>query len=193
MKKVKTILIALICIGLVVGFYYYLSNRQPKSVEDTKEISEVTEVLSKNLDTSYPATPREVIKYYNRLLVCFYNEAYTDEEYDKMVDKIRGLMDDELLGNNPKEIYSANLKQDIEAYRLEEKIIASTDVCKSSDVDYAVVKGDKCAYVTASYFLKSKKAYAGTNQEFVLRKDDAGNWKIIGFRLLGGEDGNEEE
>lgn len=193
MKKVKTILIALVCIGLVVGFYYYLANREPKSVEDTKEISEVTEVLSKNLNTSYPATPREVIKYYNRLLVCFYNEKYTDEEYDKMVDKMRGLMDEELLEINPKDTYSASLQQDIEAYRLEEKIIATTDVCDSSDVDYAVVNGEKCAYVTASYFLKSKKSYAGTNQEFVLRKDEAGNWKIIGFRVLGGEDANEEE
>lgn len=187
MKKVKTILAAFICIALVVGFYYYLSHRQPGGVEDTKKISEVTEVLSKNLDTSYPATPREVIKYYNRLLVCFYNEEYTDEEYDGMVEKMRGLMDSELLENNPYNSYSASLQSDIEAYRQEEKIITSTDVCESGEVEFATVNGDKCAYVTVSYYTKSKKAYSRTNQEFVLRKDEKGNWKIVGFKLLGGE------
>lgn len=191
MKKVKTILIALICVGLVVGFYYYLTHRQPRSVENTKEIREITAVLSKNLDTSYPATPREVIKYYNRLLVCFYNEEYTEEEYDKMVGKMRGLMDAELLENNPYESYYESLKQDIERYRLEEKIITSADVCKSSEVNYDTVNGERCAYVTTSYFLKSKKAYNRANQEFVLRKDEKGHWKIVGFKLLGGNDKNE--
>lgn len=193
MKKVKTVLIALICIGLVVGFYYYLSHRQPKSVEDTKEISAVTEVLSKNLDTAYPATPREVIKYYNKLILCLYNEEYTEDEFNGMVEKMRGLMDVELLENNPQDQYSVDLENDVASYKDAKKVIASTDVCDSNEVEYATVEGDKCAYVTASYFVKAPKSYNRSNQEFVLKKDEKGNWKIVGFVLLEGEDTNEEE
>ena len=108
MKIIRNVLIGIICISLVVGGYYYLSNR--KTAEET-DISEVQKVILKELEgDNYPATPREVVKFYNRILCCYYNESYTDEEFDKLTDQARLLMDQELADNNPAEQYSQDRK-----------------------------------------------------------------------------------
>ena len=83
---IKTVIIGVICVGLVAGFYYYLTNRSPRSVETTGKTDEITSVLSKNLEKDYPASPRAVIKYYNRILLCLYNETYDDEQYQKLLE-----------------------------------------------------------------------------------------------------------
>ena len=57
---------------------------------------------------------------------------------------------------------------------------------------YKKVDGSDCAYVTASYFLRSTKAYNRANQEYVLRKDENGDWKILGFVALEGDNGDAE-
>ena len=60
MKRVRVVLIGIVCIALVVGYYYYLSH---KETTDTTEVTEVQKVILKKLEgKSYPATPREVIK-----------------------------------------------------------------------------------------------------------------------------------
>ncbi len=46
---------------------------------------------------------------------------------------------------------------------------------------------------TASYFLRSTKAYNRANQEYVLRKDENGDWKILGFVALEGDNGDAEK
>ncbi|MGN0342326.1 MAG: DUF6715 family protein [Roseburia sp.] len=193
MKQVRMILAGIVCVALVVGFYYYLSNRTTESVQDTPEISEITKVTTKNLDTSYPATPREVIKFYNRILVCVYNEEYTEAEFEAMAEQIWKMMDTELQENNPLEQYQETLRADVASYHAENKIIATTSVCDSSDVDYQKVQGYECAYVTASYFLQSDSAFNRVSQQYVLRKDSTGKWKIYGFAIVEGSDSNAEE
>ena len=193
MKQMRMVLVGILCVGLVVGFYYYLSNRTTDSVQDTQEISEITKITTKNLDTSYPATPREVIKFYNRILTCVYNEEYTDEEFDAMAEQIWKMMDADLQENNPLDLYRETLRADVASYQAENRIIATTSVCDSSDVDYRKVQGYECAYVTASYFLQSDTAFNRVNQEFVLRQDSTEKWKIYGFAVIGGSDGNAEE
>lgn len=193
MKQMRMVLVGILCVALVVGFYYYLSNRTPDSVQDTQEISEITKITTKNLDTSYPSTPREVIKFYNRILTCVYNEEYTDEEFDAMAEQIWKMMDADLQENNPLEQYRETLRADVASYQAENRIIATTSVCDSSDVEYRKVQEYECAYVTASYFLQSDTAFNRANQEYVLRQDSTGKWKIYGFAVIGGSDSNAEE
>ena len=97
-KAVITILIIL----LIVGAYYFFTTQRRTSVEDTVELTEIQKLITKNLDTNYPATPREVVKYYNRILECFYDDTYTDDELESLADQARKLLDDELLENNPR-------------------------------------------------------------------------------------------
>ena len=57
-----------------------MSHREAKTEENTTELTAITKITTKNLDTSYPQTPREVIKLYNDILKCYYNENCTEDE-----------------------------------------------------------------------------------------------------------------
>ena len=70
MKKMRGIIIFVVCAGLCVGYYFYLSNY---SGEKESIPSEKAQLISKDLDSSYPTTPREVIKFYNRILLFLIN------------------------------------------------------------------------------------------------------------------------
>ena len=189
MKKAFRIGISIvICVGLVCGYYYYLSHKNVKSAEDAQDkTTEVEKIIERDFDKKYPKTPREVVKWYNRIITAFYGEEYTDEELEKMADQARSLMDDELLSYNPRDTYLKSLKADIEDYKTRDKIIVQSSVSDSNDITYATVDGDYCAYVDAYYFSREASDYSRTYEEFVLRRDDEGHWKILSFRLTEGD------
>lgn len=193
-KKGRTAVIAVIavaCIGLIVGLYYYFTNYRRGSVEDLVELGEVQKIITYNLDTNYPATPRETVKLYNRIITCFYNETYTEKELEQLGDQARRLFDEELLANNPREEYLAALKADIEEYHEKSRTITNSSVCKTNDVNFQTVDGAECAYVSSTYYINEKKSYSRTNQMYVLRKDADGNWKILVFYQIEGDSSDE--
>ena len=104
-----------------------------------------------------------------------------------MADQARSLMDDELLSYNPRDTYLKSLKADIEDYKTRDKIIVQSSVSDSNDITYATVDGEYCAYVDAYYFSREASDYSRTYEEFVLRRDDEGRWKILSFRLTEGD------
>lgn len=190
-KKISLVAVALVCIGLIVGIFYYFSQQKKTAAENSVELTEVQNLITEDLDKSYPATPREVVKLYNRIITCFYDEEYTDEELEQLGDQARMLFDAELLENNPREEYFEQLRAEIEDYRERSKTIVNSSVCSSNDVNYQTVDGDECAYVTASYFINENKNYSRTNQMYVLRKDEEGNWKILVFYKIEGDSSDE--
>lgn len=193
MKRIRAIILALACITIVVGGYFYLTKKVgDRNTETVLEETEVSKVLAKDLEKSYPKTPREVVKYYNRILCCYYNEEYTEEEFTELVNRQRQLLDYDLLSENPEEYYISNLKADIQSYEAIEKTIINTRVSDSADVIYEKVEGAECAYVTATYFTKDSVRYARTVQQYILRKDEYDDWKILGFYLLSEDDTDEE-
>lgn len=190
-KKVGMVAVALICIGLIVGIFYYFSQQKKTAAENSTELTEVQKLITEDLEKNYPATPRQVVKLYNRIITCFYDEAYTEEELEKLGDQARELFDAELLENNPRDEYFQKLRAEIEDYRERSKTIINSSVCSSNDVNYQTVDGDECAYVTASYFINENKNYSRTNQMYVLRKDEDGNWKILVFYKIEGDSSDE--
>ena len=180
MKKAGIVVIALLCIGVICGGFFYVSKHHKPSVDATK-LTEVQKVIGKNLETDYPETPREVVKFYNRILKCYYSQEYTDEELDELVDQALALFDDDLKANNPKDQYKTCIETDIAQYQADSKTIAQYDVCDSNDVLYKKDNGSDVAYVSASYFIKANGSYSKTYQTYVLRKDEDGKWKILVF------------
>lgn len=191
MKNAKIAVVIVICVGLVLGAYYYLINKNSTKTEENVKLTEVQEIITKDLNKNYPATPREVIKLYNRIITCFYNDKYSEDELYDLGDQARILFDDELLENNPRDEYFKSLKEDIEDYKDKQKTIASSAVDSSNDVVYKTVDGDECAYVKASYFIKEENSYSRTYQMYVLRKDADGNWKILVFYQVDGNSSDE--
>lgn len=192
MKNIKIITVVVICAALLLGGFYYLVKKNDAKNQENVVLTEVQQVITKNLSKNYPATPREVIKFYNRIVSCIYNEEYTEEELEQLAEQIRMLFDDELLENNPKDQYLKDLKKDIEQYHQKQRTIVSSAVDSSNDVVLKKVDGDDCAYVKASYFLKEENQYDRTYQMYVLRKDADGNWKILVFYKVNGDSSNDE-
>ena len=140
-KAIRIGLMMVICVGLVVGYYYYLSHRNDKNTtEDATKITEVDKILQRDFDNNYPSSPREVVKWYNRIITAFYGEEYTDEQLEAMADQARKLLDDELLEYNPRDTYLESLKKDIENYKTLNKKIVQSSVSDSNGVFLCLCK-----------------------------------------------------
>jgi uncharacterized protein YxeA len=186
MKKVVVVIVALLCIaGICVGFYF-ANSRSASS--DEVDLTKVQKIVTRDLENDYPATPREVVKYYNKIITSYFNESYSDEEFTALAEHAQGLFDDELLANNPLETYEQDIKDEIAEYESKSRVIRQTNVCDSDDVEYVTDSnnGDKLAYVTANYFVKEGNSYERTYQMYVLRKDANENWKILTYYKIDG-------
>ncbi|MDE7311416.1 MAG: hypothetical protein K2N87_07345 [Eubacterium sp.] len=183
-KYLKMGISTVLVIVLIVGCYYYMTHRETKTAEDDVEVTQLHQVLSKQLDSSYPPTPREVIKFYNRILECAYGDEYNEEQFKRLTTQARKLMDEELLANNPLETYQTQFQADVASYKEESRTILKTRVCNTDEVRFREIDGQKCAYVQATYFMKQgKNDFFKTYQSYLLRQDSDKNWKIVAFHL----------
>ena len=190
MKNAKIIIIAIACVCLICGGYFLFSQNNEIKEEN---LTEVEKVLVKDLKRDYPKTPREVVKFYNRIVQCYYGEKLSDKEIEDMADQMLCLLDEDLLAVNPRDQYHKSVMNDIQEYNSKNKRIVNTDVCDSNDVTYVddVKEGtdevDKLAYVNASYFVNTDGEFTNTYQQFVLRQNKDGQWKILAFYEVEGE------
>ena len=193
MKKVGIVAAAIACVLLLCVGFYNLKNHSGTG-EDAKDMTTVQRIDAKNLEQDYPKTPRAVLKLYNEIITSYYEEKYTEEEFDKLIDQARILFDQELADNNPKEDYKTAVQESIANYSGRNFKIRQTDVCDSSDVKYLTddKNGDELAYVTASYFTEENKKFDKTYQMYVLRKDAEGKWKILTFYKVEGNSTEDE-
>ncbi len=188
MKKVGVVILAIIIILGVCGGYYYLSNKP----QEEKQLTEIEMLLTENLDTNYPQTPREVVKLYNRIIKVYYDGGYDEVQFEQLVYMSRELFDEELKDNNPKSEYLAAINKEVEEYKEQSKTIAQHDVCSSNEVVYRTDGEDQLAFVQASYFIKEGSSYTRTHEQYVLRKDEDGKWRILGFYKIEGDSSNNE-
>ncbi len=182
MKKAttRTTVIVVLLVLAVVGYYAYLSNRSRESRQEVS-MTVVQSTLSRDLSKDYPPTPKEVIKYYNQLLRCLYNEESTDEEIQALGEKSRELYDEELLAINEEESYQLRLKAEVYDYREKGRRITSFNVAASTSVDFFEADGYEFAKIMCGYnFLQDGKNYP-SSQMYLLRRDEDKRWKIYGW------------
>lgn len=184
-KTVRTSLVFLIIAATALALYYHMANKMSPT-DETVTITPVQNVLLKNLDQEYPATPREVMKYYNQLQECLYNETYSDEEFQQLAQKQEAMFDEELLANQDEAAFLAGLKTEIDAYHSATKKISDSWVSSSTDVDYYTYQNRDCANIRCIYTTITGSKSQITNEIYVLRKDQKGHWKILGWQLDNG-------
>lgn len=177
-KNLKSLIIIGVCACLCVGYFFYLNHRES---EKAKAPTETDEVISRNLEASYPSTPREVVKFYNRILSCIYNGESTDEEIKALGEQARILYDEETLEGTSVEEQMRNLRKELAEYEKDNQKIINVTISTSQDVERKEVNGEECAYVESSYYIKGKETAGRISQTYILRKDDQGRWKILGF------------
>lgn len=193
MKKTRIVILAIVIVAAICTAFYIVNNNSKKESAKEAELTEIQKITTRNMEKDYPATPREVIKFYNRIIKCYYGRQYSDDELEQLADQALSMFDDDLLKKNEKESYIESVKSDAAQYEENNKSISQTDVCDSNDVKYMTDNGDDIAYVTASYFIKNGSSYTKTYQEYVLRKDDDGDWKILTFYKIEGESSESDE
>lgn len=184
-STIRGLVIGVILILLVAGYYFYLSNRKPEKgrEEEIESITPVQQALLKNFDNNYPPSPREVLKAYGDIIVCFYSEEYTDEELTELALQIQNLYDDDLIANDTPEQYQQNLRWDIQNLQDKNLKVTSYSVASATDVDYFTKDGDSWARLNCTFTVRSGKQAELAEEVFLLRKDADGHWKIYGWKV----------
>ena len=165
---------------LVVGYYAYLSGTH-RTEQQEAVMSEVDTALSRDLDNDYPATPKEVIKYYNDLMKCFYNEECTAEELQDLGRKSLQLFVEELQENNDEDTYLIRLQGEVQNYKDNKRKITSVSLAPSTNVDYYSVDGYSFARISCGYTMTENGKKTSTVMVYLLRRDDSRRWKIYGW------------
>lgn len=188
-RGTKGIIILVMMMVLVIGYFYYLSNRTVSSdnktaTVNTEKISPVATVLLRNLDINYPATPKEVVKYYAELTKVLYNEEYTDEEFQALAVKIQQLYDPELVANKEQSEYLQDLKDEIETFHTNKWTISTYWTSSSTDVERFTEDGYEFARLYCTFTIRQSGGSGSSNEVFLLRKDENEHWKIYGWKQV---------
>ena len=182
-NKGLVIIVALIMISIFVFLYFNSLEKKITTKGDniSTEQEEVNLLLELNLEKEYPKTPRDTVETFSRLLQTLYSDI-SDEDIRALAIKVRSLYDDELLDNNPQEKYLKKMYAELEAAREAGRTITKY-LLVNEDMELIEKRGGKeYAKVYASYTVKNKSRKIET-KEFILRKDQEGRWKILGWSL----------
>jgi len=186
-KKLAQLIGSLCLVAVVVlGVFLALNLREDDSVfsKNDKENTEAQSILSKDIDRNYPATVREVVRLFSRISKCYYNETVSEEEFNDLVEFQRKLFDEEFLDNNPLDTFTNNLTAEIDAAKAKDQTMMMYRVQKQSSVVTWQDGDNHFARIIASYTMNAKgESPTRTFEEFLLREDEKGRWKIVGWRL----------
>ncbi|MDE7359848.1 MAG: hypothetical protein K2N39_10560 [Lachnospiraceae bacterium] len=186
-KIAKTVIIVVVIAAIILVYYYSLGHRAKRQeVEEAIAATVVQSVLMRDLAHNYPPTPKEVVKYYAEITECFYNETYSDEELVQLANKIQMLYDAELVANKTQEQYMQDLRDDIGEMKGKQLTIASYEVSASTDVEYFKQNEYSCARLYCTFYLRqpSNGGRVPSQERFLLRQDEDGHWKILGWELV---------
>ncbi|MDD5937268.1 MAG: hypothetical protein PUC65_17155 [Clostridiales bacterium] len=185
----KTIVTMSIIVCLIFGAFVYFSNRKDADhSEIAVEQTEVEKLLSKDTTDKYPPTAREVIKRYSRILKCIHGEKLSETEIKSLGEVILNLYSEELLANNPHDEYMESLLEEVKEYHDLKKEVVSYAIDSGNNVVTWTMDGVEYSRILATYTIKEGSSYNKTCEEFVLKKNQDDQWKILGWRLADKED-----
>lgn len=182
MKKstVRITIVMIIVIVGVVGVYAYFSSRS-RSIAEEAAMTKVDKVLSRDVEYDYPPTPKELLKYYNEIQRCFYNENCTDSEIEELANRARELYDEDLLANNELDVHIMSLREEIKDYKDHKRVISAMSVAASTNVDFFEDDGYEFARIYCQYNVTEGSRTSQVRQIFLLRRDEDRRWKIYGW------------
>lgn len=199
-KTGKKILIAFILMlflaaGAVAVYYYISSTDGDNANEKTEPGTEVEKLLAKDLDTKYPETPVEVLKLYWRFNKCMYNDKMSDSEFEELLKQLRKLYDEEFLATeeNSWDNMLDSFKKDRDEYMKNEKKISIYTVGQGSSAISGKIDGKETVSINCSALVKQKAERINVYEEFMCRRDDNNNWKILGWKKTDTGDGQDED
>ena len=174
-----TITIIILVFGLV-GYYSYLAGRA-KTAQKDATMTAVEQALSRDITTDYPPTPKEVMKYYNEIMKCYYADDTSEDDIEALGLKARGLFDQKLLDANEVGSYLISLKEDVQSYKDAKRKVTNAGVASSTNVDYYTRDGYSVARLLCTYNVNENGTSETQRIVYLLRKDSEKRWKIYGW------------
>ena len=183
MRKFRGSIFVLIVVLFGLGYYAYLSVRDtPSPAENASAVTEMGKLTARDLDADYPNTPRKVLDFYSQITKCFYEDELTEDELQKLCDQSIKLFDEELLALNPAETFVENTREEIEEFRAAGRKVTDYVLEETDEIEYYKENGDEYAQISAKYFLCDNNGFSKTYEDFLMRKDEKGRWKILGWQ-----------
>lgn len=191
MKKAKkrtstTIGFMLIITIAILLVYYYTSNSSKPLINTNKELTEAEKILAEDYENNYPATPKETIKVFARIMRALYNNP-KDDEVEPLALKIRGFYDKELLANNPEDTYLLNLKTELAEWKQEKRTITNYLIVKEDQVEEKTIDGVNYAIYYVQYTIQENGKFTEL-WKVLLRQDSEKRWKVLGWEVVPQED-----
>ena len=184
------LLIAVIVIGIVALFSKLSDKKEQEMLEEDYPKTTYEILASKDFEVSYPATPSEVVKLYNKYLKYIYNTELKDSENEVLVDCIRQMWSEEWLKLNDRDEHVVNMKREAESFRSKKKVMSNYLVSESSTKKgFEALNGREGCAIMSSYLYTVDKATSKVYMMFYLLEED-GKWKILYYGLCD-EAGNE--
>ena len=174
-----TIALLILIVG-IVATYAILTGKAKTETEESL-MTAVQTALNRDLAKDYPATVKEVVKYYTELEKCIYNEEYTDQEQEALFMQARELYDDDLKSINEVGIYLQKMKQEVQEFRDAKRRINSIAVSASTNVDYFDEDGYEFARIYCGYSVLDNKKSVLEGRVYLLRRDAEKHWRIYGW------------
>jgi len=176
-------LLIVLMFGLCVAFFLIASNQ--KFIRDVGaekiEIQSKLEEVSKKIDSSYPETPKALIKLNNELMGYLYSKNMQEADVDFYVETIRKLYDEVLLALNPKEDQKSAV-----LIELQKNAERSIKLLGSEIEDVTLIGEDAEVKVTH---------YLSTNDIVRVYKltQTSGKWKIVSWENVKQDSAKSEE
>ncbi len=176
-----------LCVIIILLGYYLVTLKGKQNKEEEVVFTKVQNVLLRDLERSYPPTPKEVVIYFSELTQCLHNEEYSEEELEQMAKQIQGLYDEELVANKEEEAYMTDLRSEVTVFKTSNSAISSFTPSSSTDVFYFTEEDRECARLYCTYNIRTGTVMQKSEHVFILRKDEEGHWKILGWDLVDDE------
>ena len=186
----------LFMVVVLVGVYLAITRRNKEETSTDQaasrsihQMTDTQKLIAEAAYKEYPSTPVQVLKYYNDITTCFYNDDYTEDELMQLARISRRMLDVELVAQQSDDSYFSQLKKDIANLKMQGDYgttIYNIDVTPSMDVDYFEHEGYECARLYDTFTLKQMVSgtiyYPVVRYIYVMRRDEEGHWKILGFK-----------
>ncbi|MCR5557194.1 MAG: hypothetical protein K6F75_06510 [Butyrivibrio sp.] len=181
---VKSIILVVLGAVVILGAYMILTRGKKPAKEEDYVLTTVDEITTTDLNRNYPADARMVVDFYGKIMRTLYRETYTDDQQDKMIEILAGIMDDELLHNQ------SNFKKSIQnevKERKEGDYSIATYVVQAKEPEVVKVDGRRMCNVECLFSLRKGTSHIVVTYQFVMRMDDEGRWKILGWTVKADE------
>ncbi len=178
---IKSIVLAVLGALIILGVYLMLTRGKSRpGKEENYELTAVDEITTTNLDKNYPADARMVVEFYGKIMRTLYRETYSDDQQDKMIEVLAGIMDDELLANQSN--FSKSIKNEVKNKKEGDYSVVSY-VVQGKEPDVVKVDGRKMCTVECLFALRKGTSHVPITYDFIMRQDEDGKWKILGWTV----------